>query len=382
MKRVGILILSLILLFSVAACSTPSLPADSIIVPPPYEAPDEPSADSRIRAVFGGVHNKENALSENKDSFEYIFYVDGKAEIYTLDIDASYSLHNTLKVGYEYLIEVDNNKVISADNADATMSVTASAGVTGEKTITNLLKTALAPVGKALYVYGGGWNWQDTAGSREACTIGVLPYWTKFFASQDASYAYRNDSDKTNSFYPYGGFNEYYFAGLDCSGYIGWVLYNVMHTGDDYVMGATKMAKTFADRGFGTWSQDDKSFKPGDIISMNGHVWLCLGTCDDGSVVILHSTPSPSRTGALGGGVQISALGSSSDCEAYALADHYMKTYFPDWYKRYPAVVKSFSSYTDFSGEYAGKFSWNGTLTDPDSLTEMSANDVLTFLFK
>ena len=74
---------------------------------------------------------------------------------------------------------------------------------------------------------------------------------------------------------------------------------------DGYVMGATKMAKTFAENGWGTWTQDVKiptnrdesDFKVGDIFSMNGHVWISFGTCDDGSIVITHSTPSKSING-------------------------------------------------------------------------------------
>ena len=27
-----------------------------------------------------------------------------------------------------------------------------------EKTLENLLKTALLPIGKTMYIYGGGWN--------------------------------------------------------------------------------------------------------------------------------------------------------------------------------------------------------------------------------
>ena len=44
---------------------------------------------------------------------------------------------------------------------------------------------------------------------------------------------------------------------------------------------------------------------PGDIMSMNNHVWISLGTCDDGSIVIAHSTRSDSYAGYPGGGVQM-----------------------------------------------------------------------------
>ena len=41
-------------------------------------------------------------------------------------------------------------------------------GVPGQRTLQNLLRTALMPVGIALYVYGGGWNRQDTGSGNTA----------------------------------------------------------------------------------------------------------------------------------------------------------------------------------------------------------------------
>ena len=145
---------------------------------------------------------------------------------------------------------------------------------------------------------------------------------------------------RDSSYYPHNSWNQYYYAGVDCSAYIGWTVYNVMHTesttndlSDGYVMSAVKMAKTFADKGWGTWTRDIKSFKPGDIFSMSGHVWTVLGVCDDGSIVFLHSTPSDSKAGQGGGGVQLSALNPNSDndknCEAYKLVTKYMTKYYP-----------------------------------------------------
>ena len=47
-------------------------------------------------------------------------------------------------------------------------------GTPGERTLLNFLKTAMTPVGTTLYVYGGGWNWQDTAADHAASAIGVF----------------------------------------------------------------------------------------------------------------------------------------------------------------------------------------------------------------
>lgn len=273
-------------------------------------------------------------------------------------------------------------------------------GTPGERTLKNYLQTAMNPVGTALYVYGDSWDWQDVNSSNQALTIGLPHSWIDFFQQQDANYTYKNSADPAHSYYPHNSWNQYYYAGLDCSGYVGWVVYNVMHTqnsvntdNDGYVMSSTKIAKTFADKGWGTWTRDIKSFKPGDIFSMSGHVWTVLGVCDDGSIVFLHSTPSDSKAGQ-GGGVQLSALNPNSDddknCEAYKLVTKYMTKYYPEWSDRYDAVLRSYISYatpatgTKYKETWSGNFSWNldGTgLTDPDGYADMSAAEILADLF-
>ena len=274
-------------------------------------------------------------------------------------------------------------------------------GTPGKRTLKNYLQTAMNPVGTALYVYGGSWDWQDVNSSTQALTIGLPQSWIDFFQQQDANYTYKNSADPAHSYYPHNSWNQYYYAGVDCSAYIGWTVYNVMHTksttndlSDGYVMSAVKMAKTFADKGWGTWTRDIKSFKPGDIFSMSGHVWTVLGVCDDGSIVFLHSTPSDSKAGQGGGGVQLSALNPNSDndknCEAYKLVTKYMTKYYPEWSTRYDAVLRSYDSYatpasgSEYSKTWSGNFSWNldGTgLTDPDGYADMSAAEILADLF-
>lgn len=274
-------------------------------------------------------------------------------------------------------------------------------GTPGKRTLKNYLQTAMNPVGTALYVYGGSWDWQDVNSSTQALTIGLPQSWIDFFQQQDANYTYKNSADPAHSYYPHNSWNQYYYAGVDCSAYIGWTVYNVMHTksttndlSDGYVMSAVKMAKTFADKGWGTWTRDIKSFKPGDIFSMSGHVWTVLGVCDDGSIVFLHSTPSDSKAGQGGGGVQLSALNPNSDndknCEAYKLVTKYMTKYYPEWSTRYDAVLRSYDSYatpasgSEYGKTWSGNFSWNldGTgLTDPDGYADMSAAEILADLF-
>jgi hypothetical protein len=112
---------------------------------------------------------------------------------------------------------------------------------------------------------------------------------------------------------------------------------------------------------------------------------MCIGTCEDGSVLIAHSTPSPSTEGEQGGGVQLSALGKSKSCEAYLLADSYMQKYFPEWYERYRPVLKdpvSYTSFTDCGGVFSWDLSENGILNDREGIRFMSASEILKLIFK
>ncbi len=269
-------------------------------------------------------------------------------------------------------------------------------GTPGEKTLKNFLSTALTPVGTSLYVYGGSWDWQDVNSSNQSMTIGLSQSWIDFFQSQDANYTYKYNADHSESYYPHEQWNQYYYGGIDCSAFVGWSVYNVMHTenstvadSEGYVMSATQQAKNFAEtQGWGTWEQKDftpDDFKTGDIFSMNGHVWICLGKCEDGSLVILHSTPSDSINGEGGGGVQINGVGDSEDCQAVKLAEEYMSKYYPQWWERYHKVYKSFEDYTDYDRDSnAGKFSWTlgGTISDPDGYADMKADAILADLFQ
>ena len=83
--------------------------------------------------------------------------------------------------------------------------------------------------------------------------------------------------------------------------------------------------------------------------------------------------------------MQISAVGTSKDCQAYVLADAYMSKYYADWYGRYPIYLCDPKGYFAFEGDNAGRFSWDttgsGILTDPDGLQGMGPDEVLSFLF-
>lgn len=381
-----------------------------------YETPEtDPSGAPGTEAVYLGIkdYGAKETNKDNKESFLYRFEIDGTECVYRLfngtrgeDGKYDYPLQNRLKQGYRYFVTIDNDTVTAVDEIpDETVRPYEPKvqGVPGERTLKNFLKTALEPVGTTLYMYGGGWDWQDEGSSLQARTIGVSSDWVSFFESRDINYTYKEKdgdaakADPAHSFYPYGGYNEYYYAGLDCSGFLGWVLYNTFENGDlrdGYVGGSTGFAKRMAEKGWGEWSQDVTvpgrsggfRMKPGDVMSINGHVWISLGTCGDASTLIIHSAPSRSRTGQPGGGVQISAVGYSDNCEAFRLAEQYMSEHFPEWYGRYPVYLCDPGRYYSFDGDSAGRFSWDtGSgfgLKDPDGIGEMEPEEVLKLLFE
>lgn len=169
----------------------------------------------------------------------------------------------------------------------------------GLRTLKHLLSAALQPVGSTLYVYGGGWNWQDNGPSRQAMDRGVPASWHTFFREMGPNYCYRREQGGPD-WYPCGNYNQYYYAGADCSGYLGWVLRQVLGPGS-FVSPAQSMARRLAERWrLGTWSRPagrGACFRPGDIVSIRGHVWLCLGACEDGQLgdPPCYSIPQPYR---------------------------------------------------------------------------------------
>jgi hypothetical protein len=213
-----------------------------------------------------------------------------------------------------------------------------------------------------MYIWGGGWDDADTDSGGEAVRIGVSPRWAEFASEQDASYDFETTRFQRAD-------------GLDCSGYLGWCVYNVMETKNNkegYVVKSTCMALNYYKRGWGKFTEVGKvkDWKAGDIMSKEGHVWMVVGECQDGSVVFLHSTPpGVSLAGTL--------LADGSESEASKLAERYMRIYFSDWYKRYPDCGKNYSYLTD-----SASMRWNRkTLSDEEGLTDMSAAEVLAWMF-
>ncbi|MBQ9990942.1 MAG: hypothetical protein IJP31_08375 [Lachnospiraceae bacterium] len=266
-----------------------------------------------------------------------------------------------------------------------------------DRSVARLLLLAREPLGQTMYIWGGGWNEEDGGAGREARTLGLSPVWKKYADQQDETYDYRKTRFQVHN-------------GLDCSGYMGWVVYNLMETKSGepgYVISSTEMAADFAERGFGEFTKagEVKDWKAGDIMSMEGHVWMALGSCEDGSVVLIHSSPpgvrlcgtrlpenqSQTEDQSLSEG-QSQTEGQSlsenqrmpegrslpkNQSQAERLAEKYMKNNYPDWYKRYPEAGSDYRYLTDSS-----RMRWsNEVLSDAEGLREMDAEEVLEWMF-
>ena len=236
-----------------------------------------------------------------------------------------------------------------------------------KSTLKKFLLTALKPVGSTMYVWGGGWNDEDNGSGCDATTIGVSRQWKKFFKKQNSSYNYRNTRFQIHD-------------GLDCSGYVGWCIYNILEVESGqpgYVMLAQNMAKNFASRGWGSYTAagNVRDYQAGDIMSSSGHVWIVVGRCEDGSVVILHSSPP---------GVQLAGTptpGGRQNSQAVTLARNYMQKYFPEWYGKFPDCARG-SSYLTSYGQMRWDLSGKVIMSDPENYRNKSANKILRNLFR
>ena len=225
-----------------------------------------------------------------------------------------------------------------------------------------LLLLAKEPLGKTMYVWGGGWNEEDTGAGTEAVTLGVSPAWEEFALKQDENYDFNDTRYQIHN-------------GLDCSGYIGWLVYNLLETKNGrqgYVVSASEMAKFLSEKGLGEYTKESEvtDWQPGDIMSMEGHVWMALGSCEDGSVVVLHASPP---------GVTLSGtlLPDGSESMAVQLAKRYMSMYYPQWYEKYSVKPCEYRYLTD-----SDRMRWSsGILSDEYELKKMSAEEILDWMF-
>lgn len=232
-----------------------------------------------------------------------------------------------------------------------------------KSTLKEFLQIALKPVGSTMYVWGGGWGAADDGGNIDARTIGVSPQWRRFFNQQNAWYDYRTTRYQSRN-------------GLDCSGFVGWAIYNAFNTksgNSGYVHLAQHMTRIFSAKGWGTYTAAGavRNYRAGDIMSTSdGHVYIVIGSCSDGSVVLVHSSPC---------GVQISGTytrSGNTNSKAVQLARKYMKKYYPKWYAKYPNCSRGTSYLTRYS-QMRWKLTGNCMMSDPDHYADKNAAKIL-----
>lgn len=225
--------------------------------------------------------------------------------------------------------------------------------------IKKFLDNSIKPVGSTMYIWGGGWDDVDNEAGATSTQIGLSPQWEIFAKAQDENYDFEKHRFEREN-------------GLDCSGYVGWVVYNTFETEDGqpgYVTTSTDLAESFANRGWGVLIKNPREFMPGDIVSMEGHVWISLGTCADGSVLLVHSSPP---------GISICGTQTKEGESSIAieLATQFMTENYPKWQEKYPNRTVP-GSYL----ENVSVFRWNGsTMQDAEKIQNMSGEDILEYI--
>ena len=273
----------------------------------------------------------------------------------------------------------------------------------GKKTLLNLILTAVSPMGRAMYTWGGGWSASDAKAGINSLTIGIRDRVKEFCFS----HLIENRKNEENDVFivpavdengnpilkngQQGEMFKYIYDGFDCSGFIGWVIYNTMETENNktgYVMASTKMAKNFSERGWGELKKitgdqiKDSNYEchPGDIMSIKGHVYMSLGKCKDGSILLVHSSPP---------GVCIMGTtdkNGSKESDAIKLADKCNQKYkvWYEWYNKYyedgfSRDINRYLGDCDQMVWYVDKRE-KSVLTDPDGVQKMSPEEIVGFI--
>ena len=302
------------------------------------------------------------------DGDEYYFYTNsGKMatgwvtntktdEKYYFDPDSGKMVTGTVTIdGKTYVFDEDGT--YQGTRETETGSDTDTGSSSSSKTIKNYLRGAFLPIAKALYVWGGGWADSTRKGLSDAMT--------QWYNTQSSGYDYHGYGDITK--------------GFDCSGFVGWATYQVMHKtsgeGDGYTVVSGEVGGLYKSLGWGSiinqnyLSSNGYVLKAGDIGFNSGHVWIVVGQCRDGSVVLVHSTPSA--------GVQLSATNTPSGgwgSQALALATKYMEKLGAS--PKYKLITDQGNMIQKY--DY---FRWNrSTLADPDGYMSMTADEILADL--
>lgn len=233
-----------------------------------------------------------------------------------------------------------------------------------EMTIEAFLQHAIEPVGSTLYVWGGGWNEEDTGAGKEAKTIGLSKKWKRFYQEEAEIYDYTQHAYEIHN-------------GLDCSGFVGWVVYNTKESKNNqsgYVTESGNIPSLYQKKGFGSVrkASDVKNYKPGDIMANDEHVYIVLGQYKDGSVLLVHASPP---------GVRICGTTTASgnqNSQAIQAACQIMRTEYPKWYQKFPNCAVDASYLTDYD-----QFRWNTkTMKDAEKIQKLSAKQIVKLLWQ
>ena len=279
----------------------------------------------------------------------------------------------------------------------------------GAPTIKNLMIRGINQIGKVMYIWGGGRNTPPGANLRIIDTLGEPSRWVEFASEIDS----KIKSEKYN--YNFKNFcivskdkkgnenlevsSKHIDKGLDCSGFMAWLLMNTLSSKnlqyDTFVVRAKDMAKLFADRGLGNFIDFGKIEKvyPGDIISMkqgyddNGkledesHVYLSLGQFDDGSIILVDMSPPTIRIRGTRDKKNSKDANGKLTSQAIQTATEYMQNYFPDTYSLFPDCTCSADSYNLDSLMHWDTISQNRKISDPEGYQKLTPTAVLKDLF-
>ena len=231
-------------------------------------------------------------------------------------------------------------------------------------TMKQLIEKALIPVGHTLYVYGGGWDDDDIKAGPEARSIGEARGWKMFYKTQNSNYNFKNFMNCSS-------------LGLDCTGYIGWTLYNLFNTENNkegFVFRSDILGEKLAEKGLG-WverAENIDEYICGDIFfsKKHRHAYICLGECEDKSIVLIHSSPP---------GVMISGTTTPEGKKgsiAQKTANEFMNKNYPKWRIKFPCSDRG----VDYLSDYDRFRFFRLIVTDPDGITLQSPSDVLRSL--
>jgi hypothetical protein len=288
--------------------------------------------------------------------------------------------------------------------------------IAGEKTLRNFILVGCYAIGRVLYTWGGGWNVEDDGASKLAKTIGLANSILDFTRSHYSENKLNTEGTETEKIETNGEIKEckvrttavdengklvlqnflpclmfkYIYDGFDCSGFLGWVIYNTLNKKDrneGYVGSSTTRAEFFSKNKWGELKEitkeqienDTYELYPGDIVSIPGHVYISLGKCKDGSVVLLHSSPP---------GVWIMGTtdkDGNENSDAIKLAEKYGQKY-PKAYKWLNetdkrGVKRQWDEYLAGAKRFVWYVDGKGVLTDQEGIQKMSPEQVLDCIF-